>query len=158
MIEVPDIHLSGNGVTINVDMKKLTADLNRAQYLLDSQIMTDCLPYMPILTGTFKASTIAQSQSLAGTGVVCVAAPTPYGQFLYYGMKMVDGSTGKGARPITLQTGEVIFRYRRGAKLVPTTIPLTYTNPQAKAKWFEVAKEAHETQWVELVKKTVGAR
>jgi hypothetical protein len=158
MINIPDIHLSGNGVTINVNMQKLTADLNKAQYLLDSQIMTDCLPYMPVLTGQFKAATIAESQSLAGTGIVCVAAPWVYGAFLYRGVRYVNSKTGKGARPIKLPTGEIKFRYPLGAHLVPTNIPLTYTNPQAKAKWFEVAKEAHETQWVELVKKTVGAR
>lgn len=158
MINIPDIHLSGNGVTINVNMQKLTADLNRAQYLLDSQIMTDCLPYMPLLSGTLKGATIAESQSLAGTGIVCVAAGLPYGPFQYRGVRYVNAKTGKGARPITLPTGEIKFRFPYGSHLIPTNIPLVYTNPQAKAKWFEVAKEAHESQWVELVKKTVGAR
>ena len=156
--QVPDIHMSGNGVTITVNMDKLNANLNKAQFWLDSQIMTDCEPYMPILTGTFKASTKAISQSLAGTGIVCVAASNPYGRYLYEGKVMVDGATGKGARPIHLKTGEVIFRYRKGAKLVPTNRPLTYSNPSAKPHWFDVAKEAHETQWVDGVKRILGAK
>lgn len=150
--------MSGNGVTININMDGLNANLQRAQYWLDTQIMTDCEPYMPILTGTFKAETQAESQSLAGTGVVCVAAPNVYGRYLYEGKVMVDGATGKGAIPMRKPTGEIFFRYRKGAKLVPTNRPLTYSNPMAKPHWFEVAKEAHETQWVEGVKKILGAK
>lgn len=126
----------------------------KAQYWLDGQVMNDCVPLMPRDTGAFIAQTRQVSASLQGTGKVCVAAGVQ-GRYLYEGKVMVDAQTGKGAAPITLNTGEIIFRHRLGAKLMPTSRPLTYTNPSAVPHWFDVAKEQHFDEWKDGVMKVI---
>lgn len=153
---LPDIHFSSpSGFTCNISMTKTNANLKKAQYWLDSQIFTDMLPYMPMNTGTFIHATQSRSSALAGTGVVCAAAP-PMGRMLYYGKVMVDAQTGKGARPIQLKTGEIIFRFRKGARLIPTSRDLTWTRAATRPEWFEVAKDQHYDQWVAGVQKILG--
>lgn len=143
---------SPNGTKVELHMKGSNKKLRQAQYWLDTQIMTDMIPLMPMDTGMFIQNTVSRSQALAGTGVVCAGAP-PYGRYLYYGKVMVDSQTGKGARRIVLESGEVIYRHRRGATLVPTDRPLHYRRASAVPEWFEVAKEQHFDQWVEGVKR-----
>ena len=146
---------SPSGVIINIPCNDLNKKLKLAQYWLDSQIMTDMLPLMPMDTGVFIHNTVSRSQSLAGTGVVCAGAP-PYGRYLYEGKVMVDSQTGKGARRMVLKTGEVIYRHRRGATLVPTERPLTYQRASAVPHWFEEAKRRHFDDWVAGVQKILG--
>ncbi len=86
--------------------------------------------------------------------MVCAAAP-PMGRYLYYGKVMVDSQTGRGAIPIE-RNGELIFRFRRGATLVPTGRNLTYSYPSAQPMWFEAAQKAHEQQWIDGVQKILG--
>lgn len=129
-------------VVMHIDLGRLERNFNNAQYALDSQIMNDMVPYMPHNTGTFVANTRAISASLAGSGMVCAAAP-PMGRFLYEGKVMVDPETGSPwARP--------------GAKKVTTDRALNYSNPNARPHWFDVAKDKHGKQWVALVKEKVG--
>ena len=83
---------------------------------------------------------------------------TPY-RYLYEGKKMVDTKTGKGPYPLKDGNGNVIgFRYRKGAKLQPTTQPLIYTRPSATPRWFDTAKAQHKSQWVSGVKKIIGGK
>lgn len=146
-----------SGIRFNFKPDKLNANLQKAQFWLDTQIMTDMKPYMPMDKGIFIANTVSKSAALAGSGLVCAAAP-PYGRYLYYGKVMVDSETGKGARPIRLKTGKLIFRHRKGATLVPTGRSLTYQNPYARPEWFEVAKAEHEQDWVNGVAKILGGK
>ena len=110
--------VNGN-LKINLDGEDVGKKINKAQKWLDNRVMTDMLWYMPLNTGMFIANTQSISRSLAGTGLVCAGAP-PMGRYLYYGKVMVDSKTGKGAIPIK-KDGEIIFRHRRGATLVPTS-------------------------------------
>lgn len=145
---IPDIHFrTPTGFRCDISMAKTNANLKRAQFWLDTQIMADMIPYMPMNTGTFIHATQSRSSALAGTGVVCAAAP-PMGRMLYYGKVMVDAETGKGARPIRLKTGELTFRFRKGARLIPTSRDLTWTRAETRPEWFEVAKERHFDDWV----------
>lgn len=145
---LPDIHFSSpSGFRCDISMAKTNAALKQAQFWLDNQIMADMLPYMPMNTGTFIQATRSRSAAMAGTGMVCAAAP-PMGRMLYYGKVMVDAETGKGARPIRKKTGELIFRFRKGARLIPTSRNLTWTRPQTQPEWFEVAKKEHYQDWV----------
>lgn len=141
---------SNENITVKTGlMQNLNAMLKnapKAQYWLDGQVMNDCVPLMPMNTGAFIAQTRQVSASLQGTGKVCVAAGVQ-GRYLYEGKVMVDAQTGKGAAPITLNTGEIIFRHRLGAKLMPTARPLTYTNPNAVPHWFDEAKKQHLQEW-----------
>ena len=144
-----------NGTEVNLTVEGLNADLRKAQYWLDNQVMTDMIPYMPMDTGTLIQNTVSRSRALAGSGLVCAAAP-PYGRYLYEGKVMVDSETGKGARRIVLATGEVIYRHRKGARLVPTGRDLTFQRPGAEAHWFEAARRDHFDEWVEGVRKILG--
>lgn len=162
-----NVSITNGNMRIDIPADALNSRIDRAQKWLDNRVMTDMLPYMPHETGMFQANTQAISRSLAGTGLVCAGAP-PMGRYLYYGKVMVDAQTGKGAIPIRVKktfsdpltssqvsyyTGEIIFRFRRGATLVATDRDLKYGKPTAQARWFEVAKEKHYTQWVNGVQK-----
>ena len=146
---------SPTGVVINLPFDGLNAKLKEAQYWLDSQIMTDMIPLMPMDTGVFIHNTVSRSQALAGTGIVCAGAP-PMGRYLYEGKVMVDSETGKGARRMVLKTGEVIYRHRKGSTLVPTDRPLTYSRAGVVPHWFEEARRRHFNDWVAGVQKILG--
>lgn len=132
------------GVTVKVDMDldRINAALDKAQYALDSQVMDDMVQYMPHVTGTHTNTVRAASAAVAGTGIVYAARP-PMGRFLYEGKVMVDPVTGSPwARP--------------GAKKIVTERDLTYSNPKATAHWFDTAKKNHIKQWIKLTKKEAG--
>lgn len=145
-----------NSIYINKKTKQVTVDFeidfanaenhaNRAQYLLDSQIMEDMVPFMPMRDGLFIATTRAMSQAIAGTGQVVAAAP-PFGRFLYEGKVMVDPLTGSPWA-------------RKGAKKVVTDRPLKYSkgsHPQAQAHWFDAAKRKNMGDWKKLVDRTMN--
>lgn len=154
---IPDIDILKDGVKIKVNTSKFNPLLEQAQIRLEMAIAKDIKPYMPMLTGNMIQRTQAINSSMLGSGYVMVA-PAPYGRFLYYGKKMVDSETGKGPRPITLKTGEVIFRYRKGAILRPTNEPLKYTRPGATDHWFDSAKADNEDKWRKIVADTIGAK
>ena len=138
--------------TFKVNDGKMTLDLSRfekqfqkAQFELDSVVMTDMQPYMPMQTGTFINVTKAMSASLAGSGLVVAAAP-PMGRFLYEGKVMVDPETNSPWA-------------RKGAKKVVTERDLQYNknaHPNATDHWFEEAKKQHGKQWVAMVKDIAG--
>ena len=140
-------------IKINVNLKRFENQISDAQFYLDSQIMNDMVPYMPMQTGTFINNTRARSAVYAGTGKV-IAAASPYGRYLYMGKVMVNSKSGKGPRLIP----GVGLRYPAGATLVATERDLTYSNPNATARWFNTAKQVHGTQWVDEVKKRAGGK
>lgn len=144
-----DLHLKGFSLVsanmrVNVNPKRLNENLYRAQFALDTQIMNDMIPYMPMNTGTLIQVTRAKSAATAGTGMVCAAA-APYGRFQYYGKVMVDPQTNSPWA-------------RKGAKKIVTDRPLDYSNPKAQPEWFQVAKDKNLNKWVQKVKNKVGGR
>lgn len=137
-----DININGKHMRVRVDMSRFEKQFKEAQFYLDSQVMTDMVPYMPSVTNAFVNLVRARSAALAGSGVVVAGVP-PSGRFLYEGKVMIDPVTGSPwARP--------------GAKKVVTNRPLTYSNPQATPHWFDTAKERHGKQWVEETKRIAG--
>ena len=132
-------------VEIDADFVRTTEKANLTQYLLDSRIMEDMIPFMPMRDGVFIAQTRARSQAIAGTGEVVAAAP-PFGRFLYEGKVMVDSLTGSPWA-------------RKGAKKVVTDRPLKYSkgsHPQAQAHWFNAAKKKNLKDWIKLADKTLN--
>lgn len=127
---------------VTLDLERFAKQFSEAQFWLDSQVMTDMVPYMPHQTGTFVNVTRAMSAALAGSGEVVAAAP-PMGRFLYEGKVMVD--------PVTNSPWA-----RKGAKKVVTERNLTYSNPKATPRWFDTAKQNHGKAWVDGVKKRAG--
>ena len=139
---IQNFDMKSGSISIHIRLDRLSRNLESAQFYLDSQIMTDMVPYMPRQTGTFINLTRMQSASYAGSGIVVAAAP-PAGRFLYYGKVMVDEKTGSPWA-------------RKGAKKIVTERNLTYGNPQATPRWFETAKNRHKDTWIKEVKKIAG--
>lgn len=129
-------------IELDVDLSRFEKQYGKAQYVLDSMVMTSMQPYMPHRTGTFINVTKAMSAAIAGSGTVVAAAP-PMGRFLYEGKVMIDPETGSPwARP--------------GAKKVVTDRDLNYSNPRATPHWYDTAKKNHGKSWVNTVKKIAG--
>lgn len=133
MDNFPDYHISQDGVTIRVSMKRPNANLAKAQIWLEQQVMNDMLPVMPFLTGSLQQRTRAMNTIMLGSGKVWAAAP-PYGRFLYGGKVMVDPVTGSPWA-------------RKGAKKALTDRNLTFSRPGATARWFEAVKPARLPRW-----------
>lgn len=142
--KLDDLTVIRAGATLKVDTSRLEKNLNKAQYSLDSRVMTDMIPLMPMQTGNFIQRTVAQSASIAGTGKVVAGAP-PFGRFLYYGKVMV----GEISRSPWAMSGE---------KKVVTDRNLRFSRPEAKAFWFEEAKKRHKDEWIDLVRKELQKR
>lgn len=157
-----DYHFTDGSLAIdaNIDLGRIERNIEKAQYFLDSQVMTDMVPYMPMQTGNFIQRTRAMSAAIAGSGKVVAAAP-PMGRYLYMGKVMVDSETGKGPMRIEVSPGEYIFRFRKGAKLVATDRDLKFSkaaNPKVKKQWFDAAKRDHGKEWVKQVKQIAGGK
>lgn len=132
------------GVKADLDLSRFKRNGNKAQFALDSLVMTDMIPFMPFNTGDLVQRTRAISASMAGTGWVCAGAP-PSGRMLYNGLKMVDEVTGSPWA-------------RKGARKIATEKPLNYSNPMATPKWFETAKEKELDNWKKEVKDKLNER
>lgn len=133
-----------------LDLTRFGPQLSKAQFELDSMVMADMVPYMPMDTGTFINVTKAMSASIAGTGKVVAAAP-PMGRFLYEGKTMVDEQTGspwarKGARKV------LVSQYSGKTNAKPD---LSYANGR-QSHWFEEAKKLHAKEWIAKTKETAG--
>ena len=133
-----------------LDLTRFGQQLSKAQFELDTMVMTDMVPLMPMETGLFIDITRAMSASYAGTGKVVAAAP-PAGRFLYEGKTMVDEKTGspwarKGARKV------LVSQYGGKTNAKPD---LTYSHGR-QSHWFEAAKERNSKKWIAHVKKTAG--
>lgn len=138
----PGISVVEGDIKVDVSLNRFEKQFQEAQFWLDSQVMTDMVPYMPFRNGTFIQETRAQSAALAGSGKV-IAGVGPQGRFLYYGKVMVDPDTGSPwSKP--------------GEKKVVTDRPLKYGNPKATAEWFETAKKSELNQWAKGVKRRAG--
>ena len=130
---------------LKLDLSRFDGQLAKAQYALDSMVMTSMVPYMPMQTGTFINVTSAMSQSIAGSGKV-VAAAQPMGRFLYEGRVMV-GERTKSAFAAKGERKEVIEK------------PLNYSrhaNPNVTDHWFDTAKKNHVQEWIKKTKKIAG--
>ena len=132
-------------INMQIDVGRFAKQYNAAQFMLDSQIMTDMIPYMPMQTGTFQNVTRAMSAAIAGSGKVVAAAP-PMGRFLYEGKVMVG-----------VDSHSPFARY--GEKKVVTDRDLQYStaaHPKVEKKWFDAAKRDHGSDWVRMAKKVAG--
>lgn len=154
----PKISVSYGNVKIRVNLNRFDKQFQKAQYALDGQVMSSMVPFMPMITGQFIDVTRAASAAIQGSGGV-YAGVGPQARYLYEGKVMVDEKTGKGPRKIFTGPGEYVLRFRKGAKLVPTTRPLTYTrtaHPQATDHWFDSAKKKDLKKWINMVKHIAG--
>ena len=142
-----DYHFTDGTLSIdaNIDLGRIERNIEKAQYFLDSQVMTDMVPYMPMQTGNFITRTRAMSAAIAGSGKVVAAAP-PMGRFLYEGKVMVG-----------VDSHSPFARY--GEKKVVTDRDLQYSTAEhqkVEKKWFDAAKRDHGSDWVRMAKKVAG--
>lgn len=127
------------------DLSRFENQYSRAQYKLDSMVMTSMVPFMPMDTATFINVTKAMSASIAGSGKVVAAAP-PMGRFLYEGKVMI----GERTKSAWAQKGE---------KKVVTERELQYSksaHPKVQSHWFEPAKKKDGKKWIATTKKIAG--
>lgn len=154
-MSIDTFHFKGFSIVLadmrcEVRLDRFASQFARAQYWLDNQMLTDMIPHMPFLTGTFISRTRAESAALAGSGLV-VAGVGPMGQYLHEGKVMVNAATGKGPANIP----GVGPRFRKGAKLMPTSRNLKYSNGRGP-QWVPVTVNAHKKEWVKEVKHIAG--
>lgn len=145
--------VSNNGADIqfHLDLSRFEGQFQKAQYELDSMIMTSMVPIMPMQSGSFINVTRGMSAALAGSGKV-VAAAAPMGRFLYEGKTMVDPVTGSPyARPGAKKVLVSQFAGKTSARE-----NLTYGRPGATSHWFEKAKKRHGDDWIRKVKRVAG--
>lgn len=154
MLPVQNIKLKTENMTLDLSLDRLEKQFQRAQYDLDSTIMTDMEAFMPKQDGTFVNATKAMSQAIAGSGRVVAAAP-PFGRFLYYGKTMVDIETGS---PFSRPAAKKVLVSQYGGKTnAKENLDLSRgINPRAQAEWFEVAKKYYGKVWIRKAKKTAG--
>lgn len=130
---------------MEIDLGRFEKQYSKAQYELDSAVMEDMIPYMPMVTGQFINVTKAMSQAVAGSGKVIAAAP-PFGRFLYGGKVMVGVESNSPWA-------------KKGEKKVVTDKNLDFStgaHPKAQAKWFDAAKRENIGRWVKQTKKNAG--
>lgn len=138
-------------IAVNLNFSGVSDGLDMAQLWLAEQVLQDCRAYMPHMTGSLQQRSHTEDK---GSKVVF---PGPYGRYQYMGVAMVDRETGNGPRRIPVGPGgEYIFRFRKGAKLMPTTRPLKYSRPEAQAKWFDVAKARNIGYWISGFRREIG--
>lgn len=130
---------------MRIDLSRFEGQYSRAQYELDSMVMTSMVPYMPMQTATFINVTRAMSAAIAGSGKVVAAAP-PMGRFLYESKVMVGERTrsafaAKGEKKVTTDRD---LRFSRHA------------HPKVTDHWFETAKANHGNSWIRKTKKLAG--
>ena len=140
--------------TLDVSLQRFEEQYQKAQYQLDSAVMRDMVPYMPMINGTFINLTKARSAAIAGSGKVVAAAP-PYGRFLYKGKVMVDEKTGSawaryGAKKVLVSQ----FTGKTSAK---ENIDYSKNlHPRVTAEWFEEAKKVHKASWIKEAQDAAG--
>ena len=158
ILKGPSIKMQINGPNVSgsmeLNLKRFEKQFEKAQYELDSMVMTSMVPFMPFVTETFISETKSKSGSIAGTGIVYAAVP-PHGRFLYEGKTMVDEKTGstyarKGTKKVLVSQ----FGGKTNAKE-----DLQYNkehNPKAQSHWFDAAKKQDLPKWVKKTKEIAG--
>lgn len=132
-------------------MTKLEAVGPQASHALAVQMAKDTEPFVPARTKSMADRT----QVVENT----IIYPGPYARYLYEGKVMVDSATGKGPMRYVTKDGDLVIRFRKGARLRPTARALdikTAVNPQAQARWFEGSKAQNIEKWVRFAKREIA--
>lgn len=141
-------------VKIRLTLDRMTDNFNRAQYALDSMVMTSMVPFMPMQEGTFINKTRERSAAMAGSGVVCAGA-RPQGHYLYEGKTMVDEKTGSTwAKKSDKKV--YVSQYAGKTQAKENLVFSQHAHPKAQAHWFDPAKEADGRKWTKTVKQIAG--
>lgn len=122
----------------NIDPSLLSGRATKLEKAMAWQILKDTRPFVPAMTMSLNNRTYIQGNS--------IIYPAPYARYLYYGVRMVDAATGRGAFYIP----DVGWRHHKGAKLRPTGEPLnisTAVHKNATSHWMDVSKARNLKKW-----------
>ena len=125
-------------IDIKLDTKRIDDNILNAQKLLNMQVVADCDEYIPFAQGALRGSVTYPEGVYGGE----IAYNTPYAHYQYAG-ELYLTSDGRSFAD----------KYE---KKEPAGRPLQYHAAGTGDHWFERAKQAHGSQWVELVKREVG--
>ena len=139
-------------VAVHVDLSWMAKNIPDTQAWLGEQVLQSSRAFMPIVSGGLR------QRSHTADGGKKVIFPGPASRYLYMGVAMVDSQTGRGPFRIEVSPGEYIFRFRKGAKLRPTTRKLKYSSSEARDHWFEAAKARDKGAWVRGAKERLTKR
>ena len=124
-----DVHVKTDTMELNIDVHRWYARFAEGQRWLEEQIVRDMEPYIPIRTGTLRAH--IRNMNYANLGdeqIIAYSRPTPA-----YPRFMYEGYNTNGK-------------------------PMRFSNPLARERWFDVAKEAHYYEWVNGLKERIVGR
>lgn len=111
---------------------RLNVANNIAQKWLDNEVLKDCSPYVPRLSGALERSGISGTK--IGSGLIVYQSP--YGRYQYYGKVMV----GKAPKQVTDK--DLIYSKQ--------------AHPKATRTFFETAKAINKPKWVAGAKRLGG--
>lgn len=123
-------------IDIRLDTGRIEGNLERAQDLLDQQVLKDIKEYMP------------KSQQHAMVGATHIIEPglistnTPYAHYQYMGELYLT------------EDGRSFAEWHEPK--YPTGRPLHYSKDGTGDHWFETAKQTHKDQWLDLVRREAG--
>lgn len=115
-------------VDINIAkvMRRVGANKERAQKVLDSTVLKDCSRFVPFQTGNLEGSGIRGT--VIGSGLIVYSAP--YARYQYYGIS--SSAKTQTSRFITYSKNK---------------------HPEATRLWFEAAKKVCLAKWAGIVQK-----
>ena len=122
-------------INIHIDTKRIDNNLRQAQDKLDQCVLKDMTEYMPFQQGALRGATHIVEPGLISTD-------TPYAHYQYEGELYLAANGSSWAH--------------KGEKKYPSGQPLRYHTPGTGDHWFEMAKNVHGNEWVDLVKREVG--
>lgn len=132
-----DVSYVQGSVRVNLRFARYGQRFDQAQQWLGNQVLTDCIPYMPLRTGSQR------QRSYVAAGGAQVIFPGPYARFLYMGKVMVDSETGSP------------WARRDAVKVVtPRNLKLQVGVPH----WAEAAKADHGGEWTRGCKRILLGR
>lgn len=137
-------------IDTNAINDRYSAKKKKARMMLKNEIVKDCDPFVPMLSGDLKNSPTAS----IGADNNYIIYRSPYAHYQYYGVLYVDPMTGKGA----FFDPNYGFWSRPGVGKVPSkpTRKLNHSdskNPKACSRWFEKGKTVHGRDWIEAARK-----
>lgn len=135
-------------IDTNAINDRYSAKKKKARMMLKNEVVKDCEPFVPMLSGSLKNSPMPS----IGADDSYIIYNSLYARYQYYGLLMVDPLTGKGA----FFDPDYGFWSRPGVSKVRTSRPLQYTtthHPKACSRWFEKGKTVHGKSWIEAARK-----
>lgn len=125
-------------VDIHITTKRMESNLRNAQKLLNMQIVADCDPYIPFQRGGLRGS-VRYPDGIYG-GVIEYNAPYAHYQYMGELYLTEDGRSWAS----------------KGERKYPTGRSLVQYEPGSTDHWFDAAKQAHGSQWLDLVRREAG--